>query len=428
VVWDDWAEFANYGFNKSHSTCYAFIGYQTAYLKANYPAEFMASVLSNNMKNIEKLSFFIQECHKMGIKVLSPDINESGYNFTVIDNNTIRFGLAAIKGLGKKVEVMIENRGENNYTSIFDLIKRNGADSINKGGLESLIKAGALDSFKNIHRAQYFAIDDKNVSFIEKLIRSSESHRKQEQLNQGSLFDDKKQEEEKTFNIPNCEPWNNLEALKKEKEVIGIYISAHPLDKFKKEVDLFSNILLKEIDDDNLVQFLEKKLCIVGIIENIEARVSKRNTKWARVTVQDFSGSYKFNIFGEDYSNFISYLKKDEFIYLEILVKHGYKNTDGSSRPPFLKFNKIEWLGNMISLVYKKITFLFDIYGIEESNILNLKKVLQKHKGSKQLRFVVVDSKNNTKIELFSRKHKVEITSQLLENIEEKGWKYQLSK
>ena len=427
-IWNEWAEFANYAFNKSHSTCYAFIGYQTAYLKANYPAEFMASVLSNNMTNIDKLSFFMQECHKMGVKVLSPDINESEYNFTVIDNDTIRFGLAAIKGLGKKVEVMIENRKKSSYTSIFDLVKRNGTDSINKGGLENLVKAGALDSFKNIHRAQYFATDDKNVSFIEKLIRSSESHRKQEKLNQGSLFGSKKQEDEKIFNIPKQEPWDNLEALKKEKEVIGIYISAHPLDKFKKEVDLFSNILLKEIDENNLTKFLEKKLCIVGFIENVEERVSKRNTKWARVTIQDFSGHYQFNVFGEDYSNFISFLKKDEFIYIEILVKPGYKNPDGTTKPPFLKVIKIEWLGNIIPLVYKKITILFDIYRIEENNILHLKKALQKHKGNRQLRFIINDSKNNTNVEMFSRNHKVEITSQLLENIEEKGWKYHLNK
>ena len=249
-IWKDWEAFASYAFNKSHCTCYAWIGYQTAYLKAHYPAEYMAAVLSNNMNDIKQVTFFMEECKRMGLNVLGPDVNESFYKFTVNKDNAIRFGMGAIKGVGKgAVATIIENRSKEKYKSIFDLVKKVDLRAANKKTLENIALAGGFDSFKNAHRAQYFNPDGDGIIFLERVIRFGAKY--QENLNsaQTSLFGEQSDEVFQELIIPDAPEWQNLEQLKREKEVVGIYLSGHPLDDFKKEMQWFTNGLLANLKD-----------------------------------------------------------------------------------------------------------------------------------------------------------------------------------
>ncbi|WP_457610541.1 DNA polymerase III subunit alpha, partial [Lutibacter sp.] len=242
-IWKDWEAFAAYAFNKSHSTCYAYIAYQTAYLKAHYPSEFMAAVLSNNMSDIKQITFFMEECKRAGIKVLGPDINESYLKFAVNKEGAIRFGMGAIKGVGASaVEAIVKERKKNgSYTSIFDITKRVDLRAANKRAFDGLVMAGALDSFKNVHRAQYYQLDEKGVTFIERAIRFGNKYQENKNSAQISMFGEASEIQFPEPEIPAAEKWGMMEELSKEKEMVGIYISGHPLDDFKNEVKYFSN-------------------------------------------------------------------------------------------------------------------------------------------------------------------------------------------
>ena len=299
-IWKDWESFAMYAFNKSHSTCYAWIAYQTAYLKAHYPAEYMASVLSNNMSDIKSVSFFMEECKRMGLEVLGPDINESYLKFSVNKEGAVRFGMGAIKGVGgSAVKAIIKERKENgSFKSIFDVTKRVDLRAANKKAFDGLILAGGFDSFSNTHRAQYFALDEKGQSFIEKAIRFG--NRYQENLNsaQVSLFGETSEIQFPEPDIPSAEAWGTMEQLAKEKEVVGIYISAHPLDDFKNELK-FCNAAVANFRGD-LSKNVGANLSFGGIVSEVQHRISKSGKGWAIFMVEDYSDSYEFKIFGEN--------------------------------------------------------------------------------------------------------------------------------
>ncbi|MDA7716826.1 DNA polymerase III subunit alpha, partial [Flavobacteriaceae bacterium] len=340
-IWKDWEAFASYAFNKSHSTCYALIAYQTAYLKSHYPAEYMAAVLSNNMNDIKQVSFFMEECKRMSIKVLGPDVNESFYKFTVNDNNAIRFGMGAVKGVGSgAVKTIIEGRKEKRYNSIFDLTKTIDLRSANKKAFDSLVYAGGFDSFKGVNRSQYLLDNGDGVTFIEKALKFGAKFQENKNSAQVSLFENSDEVQLQEPNIPHCDPWPNLEELKLEKEVVGIYISGHPLDDFKTPIKHFCNAPLDVLKDLNLL--INKELRIGGIIGEVEHRISKNGKGWARFTVEDFTDSYDFRIFGEEYLKFKHFLFESNFIYLRLIVKEGWRNRDtgktGDPRISFLSF------------------------------------------------------------------------------------------
>tara|TARA_Y100000589_G_scaffold328039_1_gene371279 strand:+ start:113289 stop:117818 length:4530 start_codon:yes stop_codon:yes gene_type:complete len=257
-IWKDWEAFASYAFNKSHSTCYAYVAFQTAYLKAHYPAEYMASVLSNNMNDIKSVTFFMEECKRMKIPVLGPDVNESNYKFTVNQEGAIRFGLGALKGVGEgAVEAIINARNEGGkFTSIFDFTSRVDLKSCNKKTIESLALGGGFDSFTNTHRAQYFATDEKGQTFLEKAIKYGAKVQENKNSSQISLFGEATGSDEAmpTPPIPKCEEWSTIEKLKKEKEVVGIYLSGHPLDDYKPAINHFTSSIkvekLQSVEDD----------------------------------------------------------------------------------------------------------------------------------------------------------------------------------
>ncbi len=426
-IWKDWEAFAAYAFNKSHSTCYAWIGYQTAYLKAHYPAEYMAAVLSNNMNDIEQVSFFMEECRRMGLKVLGPDVNESFYKFAVNDQKAIRFGMGAVKGVGKgAVETIIEHRKDGKYSSVFDLVKRIDLRAANKKAFENLVLAGGLDSFDNTHRAQYLNPDGDGITFLEKVMRFGAKYQENVNSAQTSLFGEETNQIYQDLTIPPSEPWKNLTRLKKEKEVVGIYISAHPLDDFSKEMDHFTNISLSNLDD--LSVFLNHELNVGGIVNEVEHLESSKGNGWARFILEDFSDQYEFRIFGEDYLKFRHFLVVNQFVRIRIMIRQGWTNKEtGKLGTPRIKYLSFEMLQNTIENNSKKLTIQLDINQLKSEKIQSLKINLKSFRGDKPLFFNVYDSEKKIKLTLNSKNQKIKINSELLNHLKENHWYYKLN-
>ena len=367
-IWKDWEAFASYAFNKSHSTCYALIAYQTAYLKSHYPAEYMAAVLSNNMNDIKQVSFFMEECKRMSIKVLGPDVNESFYKFTVNDNNAIRFGMGAVKGVGSgAVKTIIEGRQEKKYKSIFDLTKTIDLRSANKKAFDSLVYAGGFDSFEGVNRAQYLQDNGDGITFVEKALKFGAKFQENKNSAQVSLFENSDEIQLQEPQVPPCEPWPTLEELKLEKEVVGIYISGHPLDDFQTPLKHFCNAPLEVLKDLN--QLLNKELRIGGIIGEVEHRISKNGKGWASFSVEDYTDSYEFRIFGEEYLKFKHFLFENNFVYMRLLVKEGWRNRDtGKTGEPRINFLSFQQLQDTLEKNSKKLTLQLSIDDLDEKN------------------------------------------------------------
>ena len=425
-IWKDWEAFASYAFNKSHSTCYAFIGYQTAYLKANYPSEYMAAVLSNNMNDIKQVSFFMEECKRMGIRVLGPDINESFYKFNVNEDKAIRFGIGAIKGVGKgAVETIVENRKDGNYKDIYDFAKRIDLRLANKKTFENLVLAGGFDSFKN-KRAQYFNIDNDGLTFLEKTVKYGAKYQDSVNSSQISLFGEGTINDTSDLTMPDCEEWINLERLKKEREVVGIYISAHPLDDYLKEINNFTSTGLSSLNDLNRI--VNKDFYVGGIINEVEHLVSKTGNGFGVFSFEDFNDQYKFRIFGEDYLKYKHLIEENKILRLRIAVKEGWVNREtGRVGDPRIQFLNMELLDGIIDSSSKKITFKIDSSNFNENELKKLKNTLSKHKGSKPVYFDIYDSKNKYKLNMISEQAKVSITKELLVSLEQDEFRYKLN-
>ena len=426
-IWKDWEAFAAYAFNKSHSTCYAWIGYQTAYLKAHYPAEYMAAVLSNNMNDIKQVTFFMEECRRMGLNVLGPDVNESFYKFTVNDQEAIRFGMGAIKGVGQgAVETIIEHRKEKRYESIFDLVKRIDLRAANKKAFENLALAGGFDSFGTVHRAQYFNPDGDGITFLEKALRFGAKYQENLNSSQTSLFSDATNETYQDLTIPSCEAWSNLIRLKKEKDVVGIYISSHPLDDFTHEIKHFMNISLNHLGDLN--PLVNRELNLGGIVNDVQHLESRNGKGWARFALEDFTDQYEFRIFGEDYLKYRHFLVVNQFIRIRLSVREGWMNREtGKVGAPRMQFLHFEMLQNTIESNAKKLTLQFDIHQLNENQLVALKDNLRSFKGTQSLYFSVYDPRKKVKLVLNSNKQKVKITSELLHFLDQEQCHYKLN-
>ena len=425
-VWKDWEAFASYAFNKSHSTCYALIGYQTAFLKANYPSEYMAAVLSNNMNDIKQVSFFMEECKRMGITVLGPDINESYYKFNVNDDKAIRFGMGAVKGVGKgAVETIVENRKDDKYDDIFDFAKRIDLRLANKKTFENLVLAGGLDSFK-LNRSQYFNLDNEGLSYIEKAIKFGSKYQESVNSSQINLFGEDSDDMSINPVIPECDEWINLEKLKKEREVVGIYISAHPLDDFIRELNNFTSTGLTTLN--NLNKLVNKDFYVGGIINEVEHLVSKTGNGFAIFSFEDFNDQYKFRIFGEEYLKYKHLLEENKILRLRLTVREGWVNKDtGRVGEPRIQFLNVELMDGIIDSNSKKITLRVDSTAIVNDDIKKLKSTLSKFKGSSPVYFDIHDSKNEFKLNMISEDTKVNISKELLISLEEDEFLYKLN-
>ena len=426
-IWKDWEAFAAYAFNKSHSTCYAWIGYQTAYLKAHYPAEYMAAVLSNNMSDIKQVTFFMEECRRLGLKVLGPDVNESFYKFAVNDEHAIRFGMGAIKGVGKgAVETIIEHRKDQRYESIFDLVKRIDLRAANKKAFENLALAGGFDSFPNVKRAQYFNPDGDGITFLEKALRFGSKYQENLNSSQTSLFSEETTSTYQDLSIPDCEAWTNLMRLKKEKEVVGIYISSHPLDDFTHEIEHFITLSLNQLGD--LDRLVNREFSVGGIVNEIQHLESRNGKGWARFMVEDFTDQYEFRIFGEDYLKYRHFLVVNQFIRLRLMIREGWTNREtGKVGAPRMQYLHFEMLQNTVENNAKKLTLQLEISKLKNEDVTQLQDELKSFKGDKPLLFNVYDSEKKIKLTLNSKKQKVRITPELLKLLDEKQWHYKLN-
>jgi len=428
-IWKDWEAFAAYAFNKSHSTCYAWIAYQTAYLKAHYPAEYMAAVLSNNMNDIKQVTFFMEECKRMKLDVLGPDVNESFYKFSVNKDYAVRFGMGAIKGVGSgAVATIVENRKTEAgpYKSIFDMAKRIDLRSANKKAFENLALAGGFDGFGDTHRAQYFHDDGDGITFLEKVIKYAAKFQENENSSQVSLFGEASEVQIPEPVVPPCEEWGTMEKLRREREVVGIYISGHPLDDFRYEMDYFCNSKLGEFND--LERCVNRDLTFGGVISDVQHRVSKMGKGWAMFSVEDYTDTYEFRMFGEEYLKFRHFLVPNSFVHIKIFVKEGWTNKEtGKKGEPRIQFNNIYLLHDVMDQFAKKLTIQLDIADLHEEKINWFKDVFRTHRGDHKLNFVVYEMKEQVKLHMPSKKQKVKISQELLHTLEDEQVMYKLN-
>ncbi|MGZ4049113.1 MAG: DNA polymerase III subunit alpha, partial [Bacteroidia bacterium] len=426
-IWTDWEKFAQYAFNKSHSTCYAFVAFQTAYLKAHYPGEYMSAVLTHNLNNIDKITFFMDECKRMGVPVLGPDVNESQYQFAVNKSGQIRFGMGAVKGVGEAAVIsIVKERNENGpYKSVFDFVRRINLRSANKKTFESLAYAGGLDSF-GIHRATYFFTEgNDNGNFLERVIRYGSSHQDGINSSQVSLFGEDSAIDMPEPKIPVCEQWSNLEQLKNEKDVVGFFISGHPLDTYKLEMEnfCFHNLSdIKKIEENK-----NKDLVFGGIVTNVHNGVTKTGNPWGKITIEDYQESAELAFFGEDYVKFKPYMVNGLFLYVKGKISERFRNSGNFE----FKVSTIQLLSELRDKLARSITVTVPLKELNEDFILKFNQILNSNLEVQPrnctLQFKVVDSEENISVLLPSKKIKVNPNNELLELLKENNLDYKLN-
>ena len=412
-VFDIMLKFAEYGFNRSHSAAYSVVAFQTGYLKANYPAEYMAAVMTNNMNDIKKITFFMEECRRMGTKVLGPDINESSYKFTVNKDKQIRFGIGALKGVGEgAVEAIVKERKENGkYTSIFDATKRIDLRSANKKAFESLALAGGFDSFEGIHRAQYFHSADGGAPFLERAIKYGANHQESENSAQASLFGGESEVSIPEPEIPQCEEWGTMEKLSKEKDVVGIYLSGHPLDDFKFEISNFCNAQIKDLKNlEVAAQRGEMKMA--GIVTGVQHRMTKTGKPFGILDFEGYEDAHSFFIFGDDYVKFKGYLNTGWFLFMK---GKAQKRAWGDELE--FKISSIELLSELRDKLAKNVTLKMEYDEVSEDMVDWLKELGKEKLGKCTLSVALVDRKNKNTVQLKSREIKVNLTNTFLEEV-----------
>jgi len=385
-------------------------------------------VLSNNMNDIKQVTFFMEECKRMKLKVLGPDVNESYYKFSVNKENAIRFGMGAVKGVGHgAVQTIVNNRKENgHYKSIFDLAKRIDLRAANKKAFENLALAGGFDCFEDTHRAQYFHNEGDGITFLEKAIRYGSKHQENENSAQVSLFGESSDVQIAEPQVPPCESWGTMEKLAREKEVVGIYISGHPLDDFRVEMNTFCNASIAMFKD--LESCINKELCFGGVVTNIEHRVSKNGKGWATFTIEDYTDSFDFRIFGEEYLKFRHFLLQNSFVFVRVYVKDGWINRDTQKKgEPRLQYNSFQLLHDVMDSYAKKLSIQLNIKDIESDKITSLHDLVRMHPGNQALHFVVYDHDESLKLHMPSRKKKVKISQELLQELENQDVFYKLN-
>ena len=413
-IWKDWEAFASYAFNKSHSTCYAWIAYQTAYLKANYPGEFMASVLSNNMNDIKQVSFFMEECKRMGTPVLGPDINESNYKFTVNKEGGIRFGLGAIKGLGSgPVDAIISERRENgHYKSIFEFAKRVNLRLCNKKAFESLAYAGGFDSFKNIHRAQYFKEDASGRTFLENAMKFGSSYQENLNSSQASLFGEASGTEMPEPEVPKSEEWGSIYKLNREKEVVGIFISGHPLDDYKLEMTSFCNGDISMLNDMTAHQ--NKELTIGCVVSEAEHRFTKNGDPFGTMVIEDYSESFKLFLWRENYLKFKHFLSAGSFLAIKGRIEVPPRRSE-------LEFSihTIELISGMREKNAKSVHLKIEAKALEQRLISDLNKLFLENEGKCSVSFTIIDSTDNVEINMPSKSIKIDPNNKVFKTLQE---------
>ncbi|AXE18062.1 DNA polymerase III subunit alpha [Runella rosea] len=444
-VWTDWEAFASYAFNKSHSTCYAFVAYQTAYLKSHYPSEYMAAVMTSSLGNIEKLTFFLEECKAIGLSVLGPDVNESERRFGVNKRGEIRFGLGGIKGTGDAaVESIIEERDKNGpYKDIYDFMTRVNLRTVNKKTIESLAYAGAFDLFEDFHRAQYFTtIDGEQQNLIEKLIRYANAVQAEKSNAQASLFGGfgGGRSDIARPKAPNVEPWGDIERLRFEKDVVGFYISGHPLDMFRLELDNFCTCTLDrvmatseliEASDEESPEttgpvnveiggkplLFGKDVTVAGIVSSFQIRTTKTGNPFCIFKLEDYAGSMEMALFGEDFVKFSAYIQTGHFLFVKGKIQNRWKSEDQYE----FKISSMQLLSEVREKLTKEIRLQLDLDLLDGVLVAKLNEAVQAHPGNCSLSVSVLDNLTRTEIKLQSRLHRVAPTNAFFKLLESMG-------
>lgn len=431
-IWNDWAEFAKYAFNKSHATCYSWIAYQTAYLKAHYPAEFMAANLTRNKDDIGEVGKFMDECKNMGMKVLGPDVNESDLNFTVNKNGDIRFGLGGIKGVGEGAVEAISNERRKNgrFKGIFDFMERVNLNSCNKKAVESLVLAGAFDGFADIRREQFFVENAKNELVLDSLMRYGNKYQADTAMNQVSLFGGMDTVEIARPEIPYAAEWSPLEKLNREREYIGMYLSAHPLDDYAFELNHVCNAKTTDLKD--LMPLMGNVLRIGGMVTAVRNGTSKAGNPYGVFTLEDYYGAHEFALFGNNYVEFGKYMIKDMYLLVTCLVQ--YRGADWArkgeqqseqNKIPELKIQKIEILSEIKDKLIENLIITMPLDHLDEELALEFSELVLKNKGNVNFYFSLIDNLTQSRLKLFARKHRVKVTKDfysLLKKYQDEGF------
>lgn len=420
-IWTDWESFAQYAFNKSHSTCYALVAYQTAYLKAHYPSEYMAAVL-NHAGSIEKITFFMEECKRMGLTVLGPDINESQKGFAVNKKGDIRFGFSGMKGVGEAaLENIIEEREKHGaFSSIYDFIKRAGQRTLNKKSLESLAYAGAFDCFKNIHRAQYFfTAPGDTINGLEKIIRFGNQYQAQLSSSTNTLFGDLQMNEVVAPHIADCEPWPLIKLLDFEKEVTGMFMSGHPLDNFSFEIKHYGLVTIAEFNEFkeavNLQPNPGRNFRIAGLVVEAQHRISKSGNKYGVFHIEDYSAKMELMLFSDDYVKFSNYLEAGMAIFLTGTFRQRYSKSEFE-----FKVHNITLLESLMKSCTKKLQVEVHPKDISQEFIDFLYKNVQQFPGNSSLKFCIHDSKSQLKFGMYSVEKGFEMNDEMANYLQQK--------
>ena len=404
-IFDVMARFAEYGFNRSHSAAYSVVAYRTAYLKANYTAEYMAAVLTHNFSDIKKITFMMEECQRQQIPVLGPDVNESTFNFVVNDKGEIRFGLGAVKGVGEgAVETIVEEREANGpYANFFDFARRVNLRAVNKRVFESLAKAGAFDCFADCHRAQFFHSDDHGTTiFIDRVIRHTNQILLRENTSQMNLFGESDEMDFPDPELPDCAPWDMMEILSQEKEVTGMYISGHPLDNFKIHIKSYCNTGVGDLK--NLHALKNRELCFAGIITSAAHKHTKTGNPYGTFQIEDYSDSHQLFLFSEDYLKVKHFLEPQN----AVMVKARLQASRRSPSQMELKVKSMSLLSELAENHEGDLILHIPVSDISEGMINRMKELSKKHKGRSRLKISILDPIENGTVELISRNVKVE--------------------
>jgi DNA polymerase-3 subunit alpha len=416
-IWSDWAEFAKYAFNKSHATCYSWVSYQTAYLKAHFPAEFMAANLTRNKDDIGEITKFMDECRSMGIKVLGPDVNESELNFTVNKSGNIRFGLGGIKGVGSSaVDAIVKEREANGpFKGIFDFVERVNLTACNKKNLEALCLSGAFDNFTEADREQYFAENAKNEIFIETLIRYGNKFQQDKNSAQNSLFGGADSVVIAKPEIPKVELWSNIERLNKERELVGIYLSSHPLDDYYVILKYGCNLGMSDFENAKSTH-VNKKITVGGIVTNLREGYTKSNKPFAVVRLEDFSGSGEIALFGDDYVNYSRYCRPNMYLYIKgIFAPRKYNESVVDFR-----IESIQQLADVKNKGVSSVTVSIPLLKLDDDLIADLSSLVKNSSGTTSLYFKIEDIEKQISIMLTTDNQKFLLNKNVIKYLEEK--------
>lgn len=409
-IWGDWEKFASYAFNKSHATCYSWVAYQTAYLKANYPAEYMAAVMSRSLSNITDITKLMDECKAMGMAVLGPDVNESNLKFTVNKEGNIRFGLGAIKGVGEAAvqSIMEERKANGPFRGIFDFVQRVNLNACNKKNMECLALAGGLDSFPELKREQYFAVNSRNEIFLETLMRYGNRYQTDKAAAVNSLFGGENVIDIATPEILPAERWGDLERLNKERELVGIYLSAHPLDEYAIVLNHVCNTHLSELEDKTAL--VGREITMGGIVTSVRRGISKNGNPYGIAKIEDYSGFAEIPFFGNDWVTYQGYLGEGTFLYIKARCQPK------QWRPEELdvKITSMELLPDVKEKLIEKITVFIPLSALNSALITELATLTKERPGNTELYFKISDPEGNMAVDFIARPVKLSIGKELI--------------